>query len=125
MGIVSTFVNYKRSKSQGKQSWAAKEWLHHAGIEVFLIDKDKMPGVGKLHHKLMVIDDAIVIAGSMNYTQPANEFNDENIFVIGSPFDLPENKGGPVDHDECKAITGFFRTEIERIIAQSSVYTES
>ena len=112
-------------KGQGKQSWAATEWLHHSGIEVFLTDNDKMPGVGKLHHKLMVIDDAIVIAGSMNYTKPANDFNDENIFVIGSPFDLPDSKGGPVDHDECKAITNFFRTEIDRIITHSSIYAES
>jgi phosphatidylserine/phosphatidylglycerophosphate/cardiolipin synthase-like enzyme len=32
----------------------------------------------------MVIDERIVVAGSFNYTQPANEYNDENIFVMGS-----------------------------------------
>jgi len=83
-----------------------------------------MPGIGKLHHKLMVIDDSIVIAGSMNYTRPANEFNDENIFVIGSPFDLPDNKGGRVKHDECKAIANYFRKEIDRIIEDSSRYND-
>jgi phosphatidylserine/phosphatidylglycerophosphate/cardiolipin synthase-like enzyme len=36
----------------------------------------------KLHHKLMVIDDRIIVAGSFNYTQPANDYNDENLFVI-------------------------------------------
>lgn len=45
-------------------------------------------GFGKLHHKLMVIDDAIVVAGSLNYTAPASEYNDENIFVLGSPSPL-------------------------------------
>jgi len=111
-------------KGQGKQNWAATKWLHNEGINVFLTDKNKMPGIGKLHHKLMVIDDSIVIAGSMNYTRPANEFNDENIFVIGSPFDLPENKGGPVNHDECKAIANYFRKEIDRIIEDSSRYKD-
>jgi len=111
-------------KGQGKQNWAATKWLHNEGINVFLTDKNKMPGIGKLHHKLMVIDDSIVIAGSMNYTRPANEFNDENIFVIGSPFDLPESKGGPVNHDECKAIANYFRTEIDRIIESSSRYQD-
>ncbi len=105
---------------QGGRDWAATHWLHDEGIEVFLSDRDRLPGLGKLHHKLMVIDDDIVVAGSMNYTQPGNEYNDENIFVIGNPYDLPKSKGGPVDHAECKAISTFFRNEIERIIANSS-----
>ncbi len=105
---------------QGGHDWAATYWLHDAGIEVFLSDKNKLPGLGKLHHKLMVIDDDIVIAGSMNYTAPANEYNDENIFVLGNPYDLSKNEGGPVDHLECKAIAAFFRNEIERIVAHST-----
>lgn len=109
-------------KGQGGRDWAATKWLHNEGINVFLSDSEKLAGLGKLHHKLMVIDDAIVIAGSMNYTQPANEYNDENIFVLGSPYDLPKSEGGPVDHEACKAITTFFRDEINRIIAKSSEY---
>ena len=105
---------------QGAQDWACTPWLHEAGIEVFLSDGTKLQGLRKLHHKLMVIDDDIVIAGSMNYTQPANEYNDENIFVIGNPYDLPKREGGPVDHAECKAIASFFRNEIERIVANST-----
>ena len=104
---------------QGGADWAATPWLHKAGIRVFLSDKDKLPGLRRLHHKLMVIDDDIVIAGSMNYTGPANEYNDENIFVIGNPYDLSKGEGGPVDHTECKAIATFFRNEIERIVAKS------
>lgn len=105
---------------QGAQDWAASHWLHEAGIEVFVSDKNLLPGLRKLHHKLMVIDDDIVIAGSMNYTGPANDYNDENIFVLGNPYDLPKSEGGPVDHVECKAIATFFRNEIERIVAKSS-----
>jgi phosphatidylserine/phosphatidylglycerophosphate/cardiolipin synthase-like enzyme len=65
----------------------------------------------------MVIDEAIVVAGSFNYTAPANEFNDENIFVIGSPkLDLKPAEGGPVDPAACAEITRFFRTEVDRIV---------
>ena len=105
---------------QGRHWWAATDWLHQKGIKVFF--PRKVGGFGKLHHKLMVIDDAIVIAGSMNYTRPANELNDENIFVIGSPYDLPTNKGGPVDHAACKKIARYFRKEIERIIESSDAF---
>ncbi len=105
---------------QGGQWWAATNWLHQEGIKVYF--PRKVPGFGKLHHKLMVIDEAITIAGSMNYTAPANDYNDENIFVMGSPFDLPENKGGPVDHNACAEICRFFRREIERIKRGSDLY---
>jgi hypothetical protein len=87
--------------------------LHEAGIRVFLSDKNKLPSLRKFHHKL------IVIAGSMNNTGPASEYNDENIFVIGNPYELSKGEGGPVDHVECKAIATFFRNEIERIVAKS------
>ncbi len=105
---------------QGKRDWAATHWLHNAGISVYFPRKE--PGFGKLHHKLMVIDDDIVVGGSFNYTAPANDYNDENIFVIGSPYDLPSGKGGPVDHAECAKITAFFRAAINQIAAKSDLY---
>lgn len=108
---------------QGRHKWAATRWLHDKGMNIFLTDKKRMPGLGKLHHKLMVIDDDIVVAGSMNYTAPANELNDENIYVLGSPFDLPDDKGGPVDHNECHAIAEFFRKEISRVIEVSAPFS--
>ena len=108
---------------QGKHWWSATDWLHNKGIKVYL--PKKVSGFGKLHHKLIVIDNNIVIAGSMNYTAPANDYNDENIFIIGSPFDLPPDKGGPVNHTFCAEIAGFFRKEIERIIQNSDLYKSS
>jgi phosphatidylserine/phosphatidylglycerophosphate/cardiolipin synthase-like enzyme len=128
-GIDDALVMLRRAKRtiqgamdplQGRQSWAATSWLHGEGIKVFFPKKEK--DFGKLHHKLMVIDDRIVVGGSMNYTAPANEYNDENIFVIGSPFQLPENKGGPVNFKECAKITDFFRNEINRIVKKSDLY---
>jgi phosphatidylserine/phosphatidylglycerophosphate/cardiolipin synthase-like enzyme len=99
---------------QGVQAWAATHGLDKAGIALFF--PARTPQFGKLHHKLMVIDETTTIAGSFNYTAPANEYNDENIFVIGSPYlDLKRGEGGPVDPEACAAIARFFRTEIERI----------
>ena len=105
---------------QGKQWWSATKWLHGEGIKVYIPKKTQKFPIRKLHHKLMVVDEAIVIAGSMNYTAPANEYNDENIFVLGSPYkSLPKKEGGPVRPSECAKITRFFRQEIDRIIKQS------
>jgi phosphatidylserine/phosphatidylglycerophosphate/cardiolipin synthase-like enzyme len=101
---------------QGVQTWAATHDLDRAGIEIFF--PDRTPPFRKLHHKLMVVDEAIVVAGSFNYTAPANEYNDENIFVLGSPkLDLKPDDGGPVDPAACAEIAAYFRAEIDRIVA--------
>lgn len=122
-GIDDTMIMLRNAKrkikgvldrGQGKQTWAATTWLHNEGIKVRFPKPN--PDLGKLHHKLMVVDDAIVIGGSMNYTPAANEANDENIFVLGSPYpDLKPKDGGPVDVQECAKLANYFRDEIERI----------
>ena len=68
----------------------------------------------------MVIDTRIVVAGSFNYTQPANDFNDENLFVLGSP--LPVVAGVAVDAANTKVLARHMKAEIERIIANSTKY---
>lgn len=106
---------------QGSQSWAATKWLHQAGVEVFF--PKLVLGFRKLHHKLMVIDESTVVAGSFNYTDPANDYNDENLFVIGTPYPkLPVSEGGPVDVSECSKVAQYFGAEIDRIIATSNAY---
>ncbi|MCK4826893.1 hypothetical protein KA005_64755, partial [bacterium] len=40
-------------------------------MPTFIVQKGK-GGVRKLHHKLMILDEEVVIAGSFNYTKPAN-----------------------------------------------------
>ena len=101
---------------QGAQTWAATHDLDRAHIELYF--PKRSAAFGKLHHKLMVIDEAVIIAGSFNYTAPANNFNDENIFVVGSPYaDLPKSQGGPTDQAACAELARFFRTEILRIEA--------
>lgn len=109
---------------QANQKWSARQWLQLGGIEFYYPDdKDEVfnKKLGKLHHKLMLIDDNVIIGGSMNYTGPANDYNDENIFVMGSPFDLDEKDGGPVDHEAVAELSAFFRTEIDRIIEHSEL----
>ena len=95
--------------SQGGQEWAATLPVARAGAEIYRASKKQ--GLGKLHHKLMVIDGEVVIAGSFNYTGPANKLNDENILVIG---DLEERRA---DGRANQAKLGRHAlTEIDRII---------
>ena len=42
--------------------------------------KDKNPG--KLHHKVIIIDNSTVITGSFNPSQNADNNNDENMLII-------------------------------------------
>ncbi len=63
--------------------------------------------------KLLVIDDQTVIAGSFNYTGPANLLNDENILIIGDP---DETKASVINQE--RKIGEFARQEIDRIRKQ-------
>jgi phosphatidylserine/phosphatidylglycerophosphate/cardiolipin synthase-like enzyme len=40
---------------------------------------------GFLHHKVIVVDEQIVITGSMNFSTNAEESNDENVIIIDNP----------------------------------------
>ena len=97
-------------RRQGNQRWAAKKVLSDAGINI------KLAGgrgtLGKLHHKLMVIDDQLSIFGSFNYTKPANHSNDENIVIVG---DLDETRTAQKKKQEQIALPA--RIEIDRIIS--------
>jgi phosphatidylserine/phosphatidylglycerophosphate/cardiolipin synthase-like enzyme len=54
--------------------------LVQAGIPVAL-DKDP----GRMHHKVLIIDGAIVAFGSYNFTASAEKRNDENLLIIHDP----------------------------------------
>jgi phosphatidylserine/phosphatidylglycerophosphate/cardiolipin synthase-like enzyme len=101
------------------RTWSGAWRLREPSISLFL--PKKAWKLRKVHHKLMVIDERTVCAGSFNYTSDANEFNDENLFVIGSADDRVGKKA--IDVAECQAITGFFRDEIERIIEHCDHWT--
>ncbi|WP_336080406.1 phospholipase D-like domain-containing protein [Thalassospira sp. CH_XMU1448-2] len=97
--------------SQGVNAWAPTKDLVAAGGDLYGVKKSSK--LGKLHHKLMVLDDQVVIAGSFNYTGPANQLNDENIIVIGA-FD-PQSDA---QREAQSQIALFARREIDRIIAE-------
>jgi len=93
------------------QEWAAEKLVSAAGIPTFIVQKGK-GGVRKLHHKLMVLDEEVVIAGSFNYTKPANLTNDENILVIG---DLDTTS--TITRNAQRKLAKYALDEIDRIIA--------
>jgi len=95
---------------QGAHDWAAIPELEKNGAELYAVKSRS--GIGKLHHKLMVLDEQVVIAGSFNYTGPANKLNDENIIILG---DLDTTS--TVQKDAQGKIAKFAKAEIERIIA--------
>ncbi|MET0491927.1 MAG: phospholipase D-like domain-containing protein, partial [Actinoplanes sp.] len=94
---------------QGRQWWAATEPLKAAGVQLW----ENRPGTGvrKVHHKLMVIDEQLIIVGSLNYTGPATTINDENIVVLG---DLEEKD--PAAQALQRHLAAAALTEINRII---------
>ena len=96
-------------RRQANQKWAAKNALTNAGIDIRIAGGTG--SLGKLHHKLMVIDDELTIFGSFNYTAPANKLNDENIVIVGDIFE--QNAASQAAQ---RAIAKASRAEIDRII---------
>ena len=54
--------------------------LHCAGVPV---RQDGNPSF--LHHKLIIVDERIVMTGSLNYSTNAEESNDENVLIVDNP----------------------------------------
>lgn len=107
-------------KSQANQKWSATKVLKEADVDLFLVPKPGLPSPkpGKLHHKLMVIDEQLIVAGSFNYTGPANLLNDENIVILG---DLDLDPTNPADAESIalqKELARYTLDEIDRIIAE-------
>jgi len=99
---------------QANQDWAATRPVKNAGARLWQVSQSST--VGKLHHKLMVIDGQVIVAGSFNYTGPATRLNDENIVVIG---DLEAGNATSIDRQ--RRLGGFALAEIDRIISQHAV----
>lgn len=51
--------------------------FNQAGLDVYRDSLD-----GQMHHKVMIIDESVVIFGSYNFTNSAEERNDETLLVI-------------------------------------------
>ncbi len=100
-------------KGQGGREWAPTQTIRDHGGKLHLIKRSG--GLNKLHHKLMVIDGQLVIAGSFNYTGPANVLNDENIIILGDLFETR-----PASIATQKKLGAYALAEIDRIIASNA-----
>ncbi len=100
---------------QSNQKWAASHNL--VGKRNIELHRARPKGkMRKLHHKLMVIDERVIIAGSFNYTGPANRTNDENIIMLGNLE--------PASQSSAKAqrsLAKYALKEIKRIIDEYGV----
>jgi phosphatidylserine/phosphatidylglycerophosphate/cardiolipin synthase-like enzyme len=67
-------------KSQRTEKYSSADFVLHAGIPVWIDDQHAIA-----HNKVMVIDGAVVVTGSFNFTKAAEESNAENLLVIRSP----------------------------------------
>jgi phosphatidylserine/phosphatidylglycerophosphate/cardiolipin synthase-like enzyme len=74
------------------------EPMRRAGLDVLT---DGNPYV--MHHKVFILDDETVLMGSFNFTQSADESNDENLLVLHDP-----------------AIAALYQAEFERVYAQAA-----
>ncbi len=74
---VKVRVIVDRTQSAG--TYSKKRYLLKKGIPV-----RTHIGEGLMHNKFAVIDTAIVVTGSFNWTASANEYNYENLLVIRS-----------------------------------------
>lgn len=93
---------------------SAAKSLREAGLSLFFIPRVGLPEPKprKLHHKLMVIDEQPIIAGSFNYTSPATKLNDENIIILG---DLDTTDVDSIQKQQ--ELAAYALSEIDRIIA--------
>jgi phosphatidylserine/phosphatidylglycerophosphate/cardiolipin synthase-like enzyme len=99
--------------SQANQVWAATSALEEAGVSLFFVPRQDVPDPKprKLHHKLMVLDEQLIIAGSYNYTHPANFLNDENLVILG---DLACTDPDSIARQ--KSLAAYALAEIDRMI---------
>ncbi len=86
---------------QSAHKWSPHKTLISEGAK---LRRETLPNNGKLHHKLIVLDDQVVIGGSFNYTGPANQYNDENLFLVRDPD-----------------VAAFFKTEVKRVFESNTL----
>ena len=86
---------------QSAHHWSPHKALLNAGAQ---LRRETLPNNGKLHHKVIVLDDQTVIGGSFNYTGPANQYNDENLFLVRDPN-----------------VAAFFKGEVKRVFDSNTL----
>ncbi len=74
-GLTVRVIVDRKGNSEGEHTQA--DWLSGQGVEVLTDGQHQIA-----HNKVMIIDDAVVITGSFNFTAQAEHSNAENLLVI-------------------------------------------
>jgi phosphatidylserine/phosphatidylglycerophosphate/cardiolipin synthase-like enzyme len=73
---VQGLFDADQSRNQGSDVARFEE----SGIDIMLDGNPR-----KMHHKVIIVDESLVITGSYNFSRNAEEKNDENVLLIYSP----------------------------------------
>jgi phosphatidylserine/phosphatidylglycerophosphate/cardiolipin synthase-like enzyme len=84
-------------KTQTAGGYSEYQRMASFGLPVFLDGNPR-----NMHHKVIVIDGEVVIAGSFNFSASADKSNDENLVIIHNP-----------------AVAKLFEEEYQRVLAQA------
>lgn len=91
--VVRGVIEARQAENTGGDFTA----MRTAGVDVL---KDGNPYI--MHHKVIVIDEQLVVTGSYNFTASAADRNDENVVIVHSPD-----------------IAAQYRAEFERVYSQA------
>ena len=86
---------------QAGSKYSRKQYLRKTGAQVYPSPNRS----GKMHHKVIIMDNKTVITGSYNYSRNAEELNDENIIIL-----------------RCPAIARYYTKEFKRCISGTKGY---
>lgn len=67
-------------KSQRTEKYSSADFVAHAGISTVIDAKHAIA-----HNKIIIVDGAVVLTGSFNFTKAAEANNAENLLVIHDP----------------------------------------
>jgi len=95
--------------NQAAQKWAPTKALHDSGVKLFVTQDDDI--FRKLHYKMIIIDQQVLITGNYNFSRRANQLNDENIIVAGEKKNVTEQQ---------LQLSSFALAEMDRIIDKYS-----
>lgn len=70
-------------KSQETEKYSSATFFHNQEVPLLIDDKHAIA-----HNKIIIIDNAIVVTGSFNFTKAAEEKNAENLIIIRNAPDV-------------------------------------
>ena len=76
-GVV---VQVVLDKSQRTEKYSSTDFVAHAGIPTYIDAKHAIA-----HNKVIIVDAAVVLTGSFNFTKAAESSNAENLLVLRDP----------------------------------------